>query len=95
MVVLIFLAIVVGAVLIYGWIRLINRIFNPAIKKMERKRARLLKNDNPYIVAHRFKMQHDDMYQEYLQWLDKNGGDIPFEKWKTEEEQNFEQKIRN
>lgn len=86
MVLAILFFLVVGAVLIYGWLKLVNAIFSPFEKKDE---------DNPYIKAHRVKMQNDKMYNEYLKWLDKNGGDIPFEKWKTREEKKFDKKIKD
>lgn len=35
------------------------------------------------------------MYGEYLDWLDKTGGDMPFEKWKTEEEEAFDKKYQD
>lgn len=95
MVLLIIGIIVFGLAILYGFIKAVNAIFNPAIKKMERKKVRLAKADNPYIQAHRLKLHNDSMYEEYLDWLDKRGGDIPFEKWKTAEERMFDQKIEN
>lgn len=77
------LLVLVGAALIYGWVKLINAIFNPIINRLENKKRRLNKADNPYIQMHRLKFENDAMYEEYIEWLDKNGGDIPFEKWKT------------
>ena len=84
-------ALVVGAVLIYGWLKLLTAIFDP-LEKLKQKNS---KDDNLYVVAHRQKMKNDDMYQEYLEWLDKNGGDIPLEKWKTAEERQFEKKFQD
>ena len=76
MVFLVILIIVIAIILIYLWIKVVNAVFNPIIRRLEKK-------DNPYIQAHRVKMYNDKMYSEYLVWLDKNGGDIPFEKWKV------------
>lgn len=84
---------IVGAVLIYAWVKLVNSIFNPLIKKQQRKHARRLKIDNPYIMAHKMKFENDAMYDEYLEWLSENGGDVPFDKWKTQEEKRAERKI--
>lgn len=93
MALVVILLLILGAVLIYGFIKLVNAVFNPVIKRLDRKKQRILQTDNPYIVAHRVKMANDKMYDEYLQWLDKNGGDIPFEKWKIEEEERAEASI--
>jgi len=77
---------VLGIATIYGFVKAVNAIFNPWIRRLE-------KRDNPYIAMHRIKFHNDKMYDEYLKWLDKNGGDIPFEKWKTEEEVRFEKEL--
>lgn len=61
----------------------INYIFN------FRKR-----NNNPYITYHKIKFQNDKNYSEYLDWLSKNGGDIPVEKVKTKEEIEADKKIK-
>lgn len=63
------------------------------IKFLDKKHKRASKQDNPYINAHRVKMTNDKMYDEYLEWLDKVGGDVPFEKWKFDEELRAESKI--
>ncbi|WP_417867955.1 hypothetical protein [Xanthomarina gelatinilytica] len=86
MALMIIFLVAVGSVLIYGFIKMVNAILNPAIKRLDQKKKRILQTDNPYIVAHRMKFSNDKMYDEYLDWLDKNGGDLPFEKWKSEEE---------
>ena len=74
MVLLIIAIAVVGIAVLYGFVKAVNTIFNPMINKLERQKVRLEKNDNPYIQAHRLKMMNDEMYQEYLEWLDKSGG---------------------
>ena len=51
------------------------------------------KKENPYVEAHKAKKKGDAVYQEYLNWLDKNGGDMPLEKLKTKEEFEFEKKL--
>ena len=54
-----------------------------------------VQGSNPYVKAHLAKMQNDKSYQEYLEWLNNNGGDLPFEKWKTKEEIEFEDKLNS
>lgn len=93
MVLLVIFTIVVASVLIYGFVKMVNAIFNPAIERLDKKKNRILQTDNPYIAAHRMKLSYDKMYDEYLDWLDKNGGDLPFEKWKTDEELQADAKI--
>jgi|GEM_PF-2783469 len=93
MALVIILLVIVGAVLIYGFIKMVNALFNPTIKRLEAKKQRILKTDNPYIVSHRNKIHNDRMYDEYLEWLDRNGGDLPFEKWKSQEELIADHKI--
>lgn len=95
MVLLIIGIIVIGIAICYGFVKAVNAIFNPMINRLEKKKKRLNKSDNPYIQAHRVKMWNDKIYQEYLEWLDKTGGDMPFEKWKTEEEEAFDKKYQD
>lgn len=88
-------ALVIGSVLIYGFIKMINAVFNPVIKRLEDKKRRMYKLDNPYIQAHQVRRHNDDSYQEYLEWLDKNNGSLPIDKLKTHEELRFEEEINN
>lgn len=88
-------ALVVGIAVIYGFVKGINAIFNPMIQKLEKKNDKLTGKDNPYIQAHLMRRQNDEMYEEYLNWLDRTGGDLPIDKIKTKEEQRFEQKFNN
>ena len=81
MVLLIVLLIVVFVAIGYGFIKAINALFK--------------RKENPYIKAHRIKMSNDILYKEYLRWLHMQGGDMPFEKWKTEEEEKFDNYFRN
>lgn len=80
-------------VLIWGWIKLINLIFNPAIKRLERYKARLKKSDNPYIVQHRMRNHNDKMYDEYIEWMSKHHPGIPVDKYKFPEEHAFDKEI--
>lgn len=38
------------------------------------------KKENPYIKTHKRKWQNNTDYQEYLRWLDRQGGDVPLNK---------------
>lgn len=87
--------VVLAAVFIYGLIKLINAVFNPAIRALQEKKRRITKTDNPYIQAHRQRINNDQNYQEYLQWLDNNDGHLPIDKVKTDEEMNFENELIN
>lgn len=51
------------------------------------------KIENPYIKAHKIKNAHEKAYDEYIEWLDKNNPDIPFEKMKFPEEEMFEREV--
>lgn len=81
--------------IIWGWVKLVNVMFNPLIRKLEAKKARLLKTDNPYIVQHRMRNHNDKMYEEYIAWMDKHHPGIPMDKYKFPEEQAFENEMKN
>lgn len=49
---------------------------------------------NHYIETHKKKLQNDKAYEDYLNWLDKKGGDLPIEKELTPEEKDFQKKIK-
>lgn len=87
--------IVITIAAIYGFVKAVNYIFDPIINRLDKKRARLRKDDNPYIQMHRLKFENDAMYDEYLVWLNENGGDLPFDKWVTQEEVEFEKKLNH
>lgn len=76
---IIILLVVIAVAIGYGWVKAVNSIFK----------------ENPYIKAHRIKMNNDILYKEYLRWLHMQGGDMPFEKWKTEEEEKFNNYFKN
>lgn len=74
--------IVLCITLCYWWLKAIGaffRLFEP--------------KENPYVKVHQAKLKNDKTYQDYLEWLDKTGGDIPLDKWKTKEEMDFEKKV--
>jgi hypothetical protein len=87
--------IVIGVVLIIGWTKLINMIFNPFIKRSEKKQIQTDNIDNPYIEAHLVRRRNDDDYEEYLKWLSDSGGDLPINKILTREEWEFKQQLDN
>lgn len=50
--------------------------------------------DNPYIIEHKYRRLNDKWYDEYLEWLDDTGGDLPIKKELTLEELEFEQELK-
>ena len=48
-------------------------------------------NKNIYIATHKAKWRNERYYKEYLNWLNKKGGDIPLDEIKM----NHEQRITN
>ena len=93
MVFIVLLSIVLGGLLIYGWVKLMNSIFIPLIKKSEKKQKQNLDLENPYIEAHLLRRRNDKDYEDYLNWLDKTGGDLPIKKTLTREEWEFEKQL--
>ena len=51
--------------------------------------------ENPYIEAHKRRLINDAWYEDYLKWMDHNGGGMPMDKVKTPEEQQFEKKYND
>ena len=64
---------------------------NPLIRRAKAKEPDF---ENPYIVDHLYRRKNDSDYEAYLDWLDKEGGGLPLEKILTQEEWEFEQKIK-
>lgn len=93
MVLLIIGIIVFGIAVCYGFVKAVNAIFNPMINRLEKKKKRLNKSDNPYVQAHLMRRNNDQMYEEYIDWLDKTGGDLPIDKIRSREEERFARKI--
>ena len=48
---------------------------------------------NPYIELHKLKFENDKNYNEYLKWLHKKKGDIPFKKIERIEDINYKKAI--
>ncbi|WP_299153062.1 hypothetical protein [uncultured Christiangramia sp.] len=82
-----------GGLLLWGFIKGVNALFRPLIRKAEAKAARLKGEDNPYIQAHKMRQNNDQMYEEYLNWMDRTGGGLPIDKIKTPEERRFEKQM--
>ena len=61
---------------VWLWIKLVFMIFRKRIKK----------ETNPYIEAQKIINQNDKDYEEYIQWMQKNNGQIPLDKIRTAEE---------
>ncbi len=92
MVFAIILTIAIIALIAYLWVKFVYAIFNPFIKRAEKKEEQQI-IDNPYIEAHLLRRQNDEDYEQYLKWLDECGGDLPMDKRLTIEEQRFKQKL--
>lgn len=71
-------------------IRLISKKLISKIDEYEQEKLEIC---NPYIQAQKFKQENDRLYLEYLDWLNKNGGDMPFEKYQFEHERKFNDTI--
>ena len=78
-----------AGVLIYGWIKFVYWVL-PKKKKQEAPHPQ----PNPYIEAQRRRDQNDRWYDEYISWMDHNGGGMPINKVKTPEEMEFEKKYK-
>lgn len=82
---------ITGIVLAYFLIRLWIKLVNVTFKLFEEKPK--YDSENPYIQAHIMRRVNDSSYDEYMDWLDKTGGDLPIDKFKTPEELRFEKEI--
>jgi hypothetical protein len=71
----------------------ISKIAKLFLRKIDKYENKIYENKNPYIQAHKFKNSNDELYNEYLIWLDKNGGDIPFEKYVYLPDKKFDSEI--
>ena len=78
---LIISGIVSASLLIWAWVKFVNWM-------LPSKKNTLV--ENPYIHSHLIRRANDKAYENYLDWLDKTGGDLPIEKVKSKEELKFE-----
>lgn len=44
------------------------------------------KHINPYIDIHKKKWQNEKDYEDYIDWLDKQGGDLPLKEVKMNDD---------
>jgi hypothetical protein len=83
---MVILLLIIGiAILIYAsimWIKFVWFVFTP--KK---------KPTNPYIEAQKTIMDNDKNYEEYIEWMSKNGSGVPVDKIKHKEEQDIEKGV--
>lgn len=86
---MVILLLIIGiAILIYAsvmWVKFVWFVFTPK-KKIE-------KPTNPYIEAQKTIMDNDKNYEEYIEWMSKNGSGVPIEKIKHKEEVEAEKKL--
>jgi len=76
------------------WLWLVNAVFNPLIKRANKKENKP-DVENPYIAEHLAMRYNDKSHEEYLEWLDRDGGGLPIKKILTQEEWGFEQQMKN
>lgn len=75
---------------------LISALAKFILRKMDKKPIdQPVKEYNAYIAYHKLKNKNDKDYQEYLKWLQSNGGGVPVEKTISAEDKKAETKIRN
>lgn len=58
------------------------------------KKRKAFREENPYIRYHKFKNRNDENYDEYLEWLEKEGHGVPIDKVKMPEDVRAENKIK-
>ncbi|RAV27491.1 hypothetical protein [Sinomicrobium soli] len=75
---LIIAIVAIGFLLAKGWIKFVYWVLPAPRPKANTK--------NPYINAHLMRTGNDAAYNEYLEWLGKNGEELPIKKLKTKEE---------
>lgn len=71
----------------------ISKIAKYFLRKIETFEKKQIEKRNPYIEAQKFKDVNDELYKNYIDWLDKNGGDVPFEKVKFNQDVSADKKI--
>ncbi len=51
------------------------------------------KKPNTYISVHQKKWKQEKEYEDYIKWLDKNGGDLPIKEFKFKEDKEVMNKV--
>jgi len=64
------------------------------LKSMKAMEDRSSITNNPYINYHKLKDKNDANYDQYLNWLEKNGSGVPVEQVKAPEDVIAENKIK-
>lgn len=82
MIIILLIAIIVCFVLCYLWVKFVFAIFSPKIWN----RKKLKEDSNPYIKAQKLINANHKNYDDYLIWMQNNGGGIPLDKVMTREE---------
>lgn len=77
---------VIGLSLCYAWVKFVFFIFKLFKPKPKEK--------NPYIEAQKIINENDEKYQEYLLWMQSNGGGVPMQKLMTKEEFEVDREIK-
>lgn len=50
---------------------------------------------NPYIEEHKARQLNDDLYEDYIKWMDKKGHGLPIDKLKRQEEIDFKKDMKD
>lgn len=82
MIILLFIGIGILIFASYYWVKLVWFIFTPKKKVAEKT----IESKNPYIEAQKTIMDNDKNYDEYIEWMSKNGSGVPIDKIKHKEE---------
>lgn len=85
----------IAFLLCWAWVKLINMIFNPIIKRLDNK-AKDIRDPyrhNPYVQSHRLRLYNDHQYDQYIEWMDKNNHGLPVDKVLTPEEIRFKKQL--
>lgn len=95
MILLSIILICISAIFIWGWIKLMNALFNPVIRRLQEKSKNIKDpyRNNPYVLQHKLRHINDAMYDQYIEWMDSNNFGLPIEKIKTKEELKFEKEL--
>lgn len=73
---------------------LIRRMAKAGVRSIERWEERQKIKANPYILYHKRKMQNDSNYDQYMDWLEKEGHGAPIKKVISPEDAEADEKIK-
>lgn len=80
------LILIFGFIACWLWVKFVFYVFKSKPKKEIVK--------NPYVEAQKFKEANDRNYEDYMEWMQKYGSGVPFEKLETLEDQKANEKIK-